>query len=130
MRTVLWTIGWILVGVWSLFVLVGFGIVGVVGDVARDVSGHVPGFPDEIFSVPWIAELVQRTGRFALFVVWLLGAAVILAVPGLLSLLIPRRLHRPAHRLPDSDVGRFPGPGSAIGPVPPVIGRDERLPPR
>jgi hypothetical protein len=124
MRTVLWTIGWIGVAIWTVFALVAFGFVGLVGDTARDFSGHVPGFPDELFSAPWIVDLMQRTGRLALFLVWLLGAAVILAVPGLLSLLFPRRTRTAAPLHPRS-AAPLPGPRLPVGEMPPIIGRHE-----
>src|SRR3712207_1460127 len=91
MRTVLWVFAWIGVAVWSIFSLVGFGVLGLLGDAAREFSGHVPGFPDEFFTAPWLAGLMQSIGTFALFIVWVVGTAVILAVPAVIGLFLPRR---------------------------------------
>jgi hypothetical protein len=118
MRTVLWVFGWIGVAVWTIFALVGFGVLGFVGDLARDFGGHVPGFPDEVFSAPWLAELTQSIGRFALFLVWAIGTAVILAVPAVVGLFLPRRELTRSYQ-GDARAARFPAPGRPSGPVAP-----------
>lgn len=91
MRTLLWVLGWIGVGVWTLFALVGWGALGLFGEVARSASGQVPGFPVETFSMAWLADMAHRLGGLALLFVWAIGTAMILAVPAIASLFFRRR---------------------------------------
>jgi hypothetical protein len=115
MRTVLWVFAWIGVAVWTIFSLVGFGVLGLLGDAARVFSGHVPGFPDEFFSAPWLAGLMQSIGNFALFIVWVVGTGILLAVPAIIGLFLPRRELTRAYA-PDPRPMRFAPPGRP-GPV-------------
>lgn len=110
MRTVLWVFAWIGVAVWTIFSLVGFGVLGLLGDAAREFSGAVPGFPDEFFTAPWLAGLMQSIGNFALFIVWVVGTGMIIAVPAVLSLFLPRRELTRAYQ-PDPRAARVPAVG-------------------
>jgi hypothetical protein len=91
MRTLLWTLGWIGVGVWTLFSLGAFAVLGLFGELGRGVGGYVEGFPVETLSPPWIVNMVQSVGGAAIFLVWAGGVAMILAVPAIASLFLRRR---------------------------------------
>jgi hypothetical protein len=97
MRTVLWIIAWVGAALWSLGALVAWGTLGLASDVARGLGGHVPGFPIEMFSLPWFAALAQSVGGSAMFFTWLFGLMLIFAVPLVAGLFLPRRTYEPRY---------------------------------
>jgi hypothetical protein len=134
MRTVLWILAWVGAALWSFGALVAWIALGFGADIARGLGGYVPGFPVEIFSLPWFAALAQGVGGSAVLFTWLFGLLLIFAVPLVAGLFLPRkRRYEPRYwgdrsRAAPSPMAppappRFPGMGRSTTPFGDLPGR-------
>lgn len=71
-----WIAAWIGAAFWSLFALVAYATVDMVGTGAASY-GTVPGFPAEPFTFAWIAARLHGASLWAVALSWLAGLAVI-----------------------------------------------------
>lgn len=81
----LWVFGWIGVALWSLFCLVAYGLIDVVG---RLFMNNADMYSDNPETVEWIWRLLNglhTVSTGAVLVIWALVSLMILAVPWLLG---------------------------------------------
>lgn len=69
-----WAFAWIGAAFWSLFALVAYATVDMVGTGASSY-GTVPGFPPEPFTFAWIAARLSSASLWAVTLGWLAGLA-------------------------------------------------------
>lgn len=71
-----WALAWIGAAFWSLFALVAYATVDMVGTGASSY-GTVPGFPPEPLSFAWIAARLHGASLWAVGLSWIAGLAVV-----------------------------------------------------
>lgn len=123
MRKVLWILAAIGVATWTVVSVSAYFAIDVFGDALKGVSGHVPGFPIETFSMPWFVQTGRGFGFAATFMVWLFGTLAILSVPMIASLFFRGRRSKDRNRDRGDDRFQFdprsmrlPGAGRDRGP--------------
>jgi hypothetical protein len=90
MRRLLWGIAWIAVAIWSLVAWGTYGLFDLFGDMAVRNADMVGGDPEAIEWIGWALATLRGLGLGAIVFVWGLVSLLILAVPAVLGLLIPR----------------------------------------
>ncbi|MET0528968.1 MAG: hypothetical protein ABW003_11620 [Microvirga sp.] len=90
MRRLLWSVAWIAVAVWSLVAWGAYGLLDLFGDMAVRNADMVGGNPESVEWLAWALATLRGLGLGAIVFVWGLVSLLILAVPAVLGLIIPR----------------------------------------
>lgn len=90
MRRLLWVIAWIVVAIWSLVAWGTYGLFDLFGDMAVRNADMVGGDPEAVVWIAWALGALRGLGLGAIVFVWGLVSLLILAVPAVLGLLLPR----------------------------------------
>jgi hypothetical protein len=84
---------------WSLFAWGAYALVGWVGDLVTTNADWFTGHADTVVWLSWATNLLTNIGLAGVVMVWLIGIALILAIPKALRL-VGRRAQRPVKRGP------------------------------
>ena len=122
MRRLLWILAWIGVALWSLFAWGAYGLLDIFGDLAVRNADIVSEHPETVEWFSWGLATLRNLGLGAIVFVWAAVSLLILAVPAVIGLILPRA--RPVERYPYPQ--GTPGRGPAAGGYPPT----SRGPPR
>jgi hypothetical protein len=90
MRRLLWVVAWIAVAVWSLVAWGTYGLFDLFGDMAVRNADMVGADPEAVEWIAWALATLRGLGLGAIVFVWGLVSLLILAVPAVLGLLLPR----------------------------------------
>jgi hypothetical protein len=90
MRRLLWAVAWIAVALWSLVAWGAYGLLDLFGDMAVRNADMVGGSPESVEWLAWALATLRGLGLGAIVFVWGLVSLLILAVPAVLGLIIPR----------------------------------------
>lgn len=80
-----WIVAWVLVAVWSLAALVGYGVIDLFGTFAVERADLAARDPDQVAWIAWFFETLRDLGLFAVGALWLLVSAAILGVAALVA---------------------------------------------
>lgn len=80
-----WIVAWILVAVWSLAALVGYGVIDLFGTFAVNRADLAARDPDQVAWIAWFFETLRDLGLLAVGALWLLVSAAILGVAALVA---------------------------------------------
>ncbi|WP_349367434.1 hypothetical protein [Salinarimonas sp.] len=80
-----WIVAWILVAVWSLAALVGYGVIDLFGTFAVERADLAARDPDQVAWIAWFFETLRDLGLLAVGALWLLVSAAILGVAALVA---------------------------------------------
>jgi hypothetical protein len=83
-RTV-WIVAWMLVAVWSIAALVGYGVIDLFGTFAVNRADLAARDPEQVAWIAWFFETVRDLGLFAVVAAWLIVSAAILGIAGLIA---------------------------------------------
>lgn len=96
MKGLIWFISVVVFALWSFVAWGAWALVGVAGRVASQNADVVPGSPELVEWVSWLAGAGADVGAWLVIGVWGLGALTILALTALANkLLAGRRLPLP-----------------------------------
>jgi hypothetical protein len=85
MRTLMWTLAWIGVAIWSLIAWSGHAIIGIVGAVFGGGGTTMDFGPIGGTGLQNLVDAMADLGQGAVLVVWALVSLMILAVPAILG---------------------------------------------
>lgn len=120
MRRLLWIIAWIAVAIWSLVAWGTYGLFDLFGGMAVRNADMVGANPEAVEWIAWMLATLRGLGLGAIVFVWGLVSLLILAVPAVLALLMPRS-QPPQMRGEWRDYPAAPrGDGYQPAPQPPV----------
>jgi hypothetical protein len=122
MRRLLWVLAWIGVALWSLFAWGAHGLLEVFGDLAIRNADIVSGHPETVEWFSWGLTMLRSLGLGAIVFVWAAVSLLILAVPAVIGLILPRAHPSARNPYPQGSPGRAP----VTGGYPPI----SREPPR
>ena len=87
-RTTVWVIAIVLVGLWTLAALVGYGAIDLLGTVAADRAGTTATDPDHIAGIARLFRGLRDLGLFAVVALWLVVTALILLVAAAIGVVV------------------------------------------
>ncbi|MGE3874280.1 MAG: hypothetical protein AB7F74_15115 [Parvibaculaceae bacterium] len=80
MKTLVWTIAWMCVGLWTAVAALGYWVIGAVTGFAASNADKVGGNAETAEFLNWLALLLQGVGEFAAVVLWAVVSLAILGV--------------------------------------------------
>lgn len=80
-----WIVAWVLVAVWSLAALVGYGVIDLFGTFAVERADLAARDPDQVAWIAWFFDTLRDFGLLAVGALWLLVSAAILGVAALVA---------------------------------------------
>jgi len=90
MRRLLWVLAWIAVALWSLFAWGAYGLLDIFGDLAVRNADIVSDHPETVEWLSWAFATLRSLGLGAIVFVWGAVSLLILAVPAVIGLILPR----------------------------------------
>src|SRR5690349_24883489 len=90
MRTLVWVIAWLCIGLWSLIAAIGYWLIEAVTGFAANNADKVGGDAETIEFINWLALLLQDVGEIAAVIVWAVIALAILGIGWAVSRLAGR----------------------------------------
>lgn len=84
-RTTVWVIAMILVGLWTLAALVGYGAIDLLGTFAVDRAGTTATEPAHVDGIARLFRALRDLGLFAVIALWFAVTAVILLIAAVLA---------------------------------------------
>ena len=90
MKTLIWTITGILVGLWSLVAWITHGLVGVAGNLVANNADILPADPLLVEWASWLASAGTGVGEWLVVAVWLFVSLVMMALGFVATMLVPR----------------------------------------
>jgi hypothetical protein len=96
MRGLIWLISVAVFAVWSFVAWGAWALVGTAGRVASQNADVVPGSPELVEWISWLAGTGADVGAWLVIAVWALGSIAIFALTGLANTIVARR------QLPDT----------------------------
>ena len=80
-----WLVAWLLVGLWTLAALAGFGLVDLVGGFAVDSADVAARDPDQLAWIAWAFDTLRDLGLAVIVLAWAVIGAIILGVAALIT---------------------------------------------
>jgi len=99
MRTLVWVIAWLCIGLWSLIAAIGYWLIEAVTGFAANNADKVGGDAETIEFINWLALLLQSIGGIAAVILWAVVSLAILAIAWAITRLVagPSMSQPPAH---------------------------------
>jgi hypothetical protein len=108
MRRLLWILAWIGVALWSLFAWGAYGLLDIFGDFAVRNADIVSEHPETVEWLSWGLAVLRSLGLGAVVFVWAAVSLLILAVPAVLGLILPRAQPVERNLYPQGTPGGMP----------------------
>jgi hypothetical protein len=90
MKTLIWIVTGVVVGLWSLLAWITHGLVGVAGNLVANNADIIPADPLLVEWASWLASAGTGVGEWLVVAVWALVSLVMLAAGFVLTKLVPR----------------------------------------
>lgn len=81
----IWTVALLLVALWTMAALVGWGLIDLVGGFAVDRADVAARDPDHVAWIAWFFDTLRGLGVAAVVAAWLIVTTVILGIAALLA---------------------------------------------
>lgn len=91
MRNLVWLVGLVVLGLWSLVAWGGHALLDWSSNWAAANADVVSGVPEIVETVSWAARGLGNASEIIVIIVWALGAILILGVVGLANRFLGRR---------------------------------------
>lgn len=95
MRTLIWLLTIVAVGLWSAIAWAAHVLIGIGGNLASSNADLLPGAPELAEWASWFAVLGTGAGEWLVIAIWAVVSAVIIAIGFLVSRLIPAGQAKP-----------------------------------
>ena len=96
MKTLIWTITAVLLGLWSLLAWVTHGLVGVAGSLVAGNADIIPADPMLIEWASWLASAGTGVGEWLVVALWGFVSLILLALAFVATKLLPGIMSRRA----------------------------------
>lgn len=91
MKSIVWLISVALFGLWSLVAWGAWALLGVAGRVASQNADVVPGSPELVEWISWLAGTGAGVGEWLVIAVWAVGSIVLFVLTGIVNKLLASR---------------------------------------
>lgn len=85
MKSAVWVIAWLCVGLWSAVAALGYWLLNALTGFAANNADMVSGNAETVELVNWAALLFRDFGEIAVLVVWVVISLLILAIAWLIT---------------------------------------------
>ena len=79
MKSIVWVIAWVCVGLWSAVMALGYWLLTALTGFAANNADKVGGDAETVELLNWLALLLQNVGEVAAVVIWAIVSLLILA---------------------------------------------------
>ena len=90
MRTLIWTITWVVIALWSGLAWIAHGLVGVGGNLVANNADVIPADPLLIEWASWLAASGTGIGEWLIVALWAVVSAILIALGFVATQLLPR----------------------------------------
>ena len=80
-----WIAAWVLVAVWTLAALVGYGVIDLFGTFVVNRADLAARDPDQVAWIAWFFDTIRDLGLFVVGATWLIVTATILGIAALIA---------------------------------------------
>lgn len=80
MKSIVWVIAWVCVGLWTAVMALGYWLLNALTGFAANNADKVGGDAETVELVNWLALFLQNVGEVAAVVIWAIVALLILAI--------------------------------------------------
>lgn len=85
MKTLVWIIAWLCVGLWTAVMALGYWVIGAVTGFAANNADKVGGDAEMVEFLNWLALFLQGAGEIAAVILWAVIALAILGIAWLIT---------------------------------------------
>ncbi|MBK1865469.1 hypothetical protein [Taklimakanibacter albus] len=80
MKSIVWVIAWVCVGLWSAVMALGYWLLNALTGFAANNADKVGGDAETVELVNWLALFLQNVGEVAAVIIWAIVSLLILAI--------------------------------------------------
>lgn len=80
MKSIVWVIAWVCVGLWSAVMALGYWLLNALTGFAANNVDKVGGDAETVELVNWLALFLQNVGEVAAVIIWAIVSLLILAI--------------------------------------------------
>lgn len=90
MKSLIWVIAWLCVGLWTAVAALGYWVIGAVTGFAANNADKVGGDAETVELLNWLALTLQGIGEIAAVILWAVISLAVLGIAWVITKLIGR----------------------------------------
>jgi hypothetical protein len=94
MKTLVWIVAWLAVGIWSVIAWGAHVLIGFAGNTASSNADLIPVDPETVELVSWLAMLGTSLGEWIVIAIWAVVSLVLLGLGYVGARLVSKRSQR------------------------------------